>query len=50
MKKCLTFDQMTCLDNMCVRVIDSHIKAQRLQQNILIEDEILGFLVVLFFL
>lgn len=44
-----TFDQVTRLDHMRVGMINGHIKAERLQQHVLVKDEVLRlFLVRLF--
>ena len=37
-----TFDKLTTSDNMSVRMIDGHIEAQGLQENVLIADQLLG--------
>ena len=37
-----TFDQLTALDHMGVRVVDGNIKAKGLEQNILVAHQLLG--------
>jgi hypothetical protein len=38
----LTFDHLTALDHMRVGMVNGHIEAQRLKQNILVADQFLG--------
>lgn len=44
-----TFDQLASAHHMRMRMIDSHIKTERLQQYILIEDKLLGEICIALF-
>lgn len=37
----LTFHQVTRLDDVGVRMVDGHVEAERLQEHVLVEDEVL---------
>ena len=37
-----TFDKLTALDNMCVRVVDGNVEAEGLKQDVLIAHQLLG--------
>ena len=37
-----TFDKLTALDNMCVRVVDGNVEAEGLKQDVLIAHQLLS--------